>query len=577
VVGALGTVGEDTSEGASMSEKNPGVRDTPTMKIAEIDTANREKIRRDLGDIAGLADLIKERGKGVKGQGMIQPVAISQDKCLIKGLRRIKAAEILGWDEVPYHVVHGVDGLLEHLTAYREADQGRKEMTLSERLAFAEDIRRLEEAEAKDRQREGGRAGGEGSGKLPEASTGDTRDKVGKAIRMSGKSCEHGLAVLAAAKAEPEKYGKLVEQMDKDGKVNPAYRKLVGMRNAEKYKGLADQHATDHPNEHFNIHQGKMEDLLCNLLDNDSVGLFLTDPPWMKPQLYGELARLAKDKLRPGGLCAAYVGNLCAAAAIVEMSKHLEWWGMITIRLGGRGDYSPDRNVKLAALSVVVFGKPPLGMAPEFCINLIHGAGPEKELYEWGQGQPEAEVLVTTLSYPGELVVDPFCGSGTIPAAAKATKRRWVATELDPERVKLARWRVHGEREMDPSEWPRPWSAPAKPQRLADSFTLRLGLHKARHMWSLLTHEERRRVLDETAAASDPLVVGLRRRLEPRVNEPVETRWEMEARERRERLEAEARLPPPTRVERELMQARERGDANEVARLRLRPRERGAE
>ena len=34
--------------------------------------------------------------------------------------------------------------------------------------------------------------------------------------------------------------------------------------------------------------------------------MILTDPPYLKPELYGRLAELAAVKLMPGGLCLAY-------------------------------------------------------------------------------------------------------------------------------------------------------------------------------------------------------------------------------------------------------------------------------
>jgi len=40
------------------------------------------------------------------------------------------------------------------------------------------------------------------------------------------------------------------------------------------------------------------------------------------------------------------------------------------------------------------------------------------------------------------IVVDPFCGGGTIVAAAKKLGRRWLATEMDNATALVARKRV---------------------------------------------------------------------------------------------------------------------------------------
>ena len=55
-----------------------------------------------------------------------------------------------------------------------------------------------------------------------------------------------------------------------------------------------------------------------------------------------------------------------------------------------------------------------------------------REFLEW-------VILMTT--DPGDLVVDPFCGSGSLVAAAEATGRRYVAGDISPEFVALSKTR----------------------------------------------------------------------------------------------------------------------------------------
>lgn len=53
-----------------------------------------------------------------------------------------------------------------------------------------------------------------------------------------------------------------------------------------------------------------------------------------------------------------------------------------------------------------------------------------------------ARDFVTTWSNPGELVLDPFCGSGTTPLAAKELNREWVGVELNPKYCAIAEARL---------------------------------------------------------------------------------------------------------------------------------------
>ena len=62
---------------------------------------------------------------------------------------------------------------------------------------------------------------------------GKTRDKIGAALGISGRTVDKIAAVVAAAKAEPGKYGKLAVDMDRTGLVNGPFKRLKNMRQAE--------------------------------------------------------------------------------------------------------------------------------------------------------------------------------------------------------------------------------------------------------------------------------------------------------------------------------------------------------
>ncbi|MGH9051888.1 MAG: DNA-methyltransferase, partial [Acidimicrobiia bacterium] len=50
--------------------------------------------------------------------------------------------------------------------------------------------------------------------------------------------------------------------------------------------------------------------------------------------------------------------------------------------------------------------------------------------------------LIKLYTYPGDLIVDPFAGSGTTAVAARLTGRRFLAVDIDPDYVELARRRL---------------------------------------------------------------------------------------------------------------------------------------
>jgi SAM-dependent methyltransferase len=66
-----------------------------------------------------------------------------------------------------------------------------------------------------------------------------------------------------------------------------------------------------------------------------------------------------------------------------------------------------------------------------------------------------------TEGFAGEIILDPFCGTGTTCAVAKRMGRRWVGIDINPAYVEMARERVEGaERDGGPQllcgfgKWP---------------------------------------------------------------------------------------------------------------------------
>jgi N6-adenosine-specific RNA methylase IME4 len=178
-----------------------------------------ERARKDMGDIASLAQNIAEIG-------LLHPVVISKtgDK-LIAGERRIRAYELLGWTKIPVTVVD----LAEIARGERAENLERKDFTWSEAASIGLKAEPLRAAEAKERQ---GTRTDKLPGKLPEGSTGDTRDHVAKGTGKKARSLAKAMVVVAASEAEPDNkfLAKLVEQMDETGNVNGPYKRLKVMR-----------------------------------------------------------------------------------------------------------------------------------------------------------------------------------------------------------------------------------------------------------------------------------------------------------------------------------------------------------
>jgi N6-adenosine-specific RNA methylase IME4 len=186
----------------------------PTSTLPLADILIGERHRRDMGDVATLAASIDEIG-------LLHPIVVHSDGTLIAGARRLAACMSLGWKEIPVTVID-----LDQIVRGEFAENAyRKNFLPSEIEAIRRAMAPAETAAAKERK---------SSRKL--SGTGiDTRDKIGAFAGVSGRQVEKIAAVVAAAEAEPEKYSKLVRDMDRGG-VNGPYKRLKVLRQSEAIK-----------------------------------------------------------------------------------------------------------------------------------------------------------------------------------------------------------------------------------------------------------------------------------------------------------------------------------------------------
>jgi site-specific DNA-methyltransferase (adenine-specific) len=77
-----------------------------------------------------------------------------------------------------------------------------------------------------------------------------------------------------------------------------------------------------------------------------------------------------------------------------------------------------------------------LGIADVITVPRIRGGYPAEKPAE------VAEVLINQSSQPGEVVADPFMGSGSVGVAALRLKRRFLGNDLNPEAVQIAGQRL---------------------------------------------------------------------------------------------------------------------------------------
>jgi hypothetical protein len=172
------------------------------------------------------------------------------------------------------------------------------------------------------------------------------------------------------------------------------------------------------------------------------VNAIFTDPPyedecaWCWEWLSIEGARV----LKPGGFLVTYAGKHALPEVYAGLSSHLTyWWTFAGIQLDGSSRLW-SKHLFSAWRPLLVYVKPPVPVTP--WMPDARTTNRDKNHHKWGQGQDLVAFYMERMTQPGDLILEPFCGGGTVPAVAKTLGRRYLAFEVLPEAYEEARKRL---------------------------------------------------------------------------------------------------------------------------------------
>lgn len=186
-----------------------------------------ERCRKDLGDLNALA-------ASIDAVGLLHPPVVTEDLQLVVGERRLEAVKLLGWDDVPVTVAVNMADVQRALYAERDENTCRKDLSPSEAVAIGVLIEEIERPAAEAREKAGVATEPDPVQSLHRVPTGKTRDLAGSAVGLSGWSYQKAKAVVEAAEEDPATFAHLVEEMDRTGKVDGAFKALKKQRGEEE-------------------------------------------------------------------------------------------------------------------------------------------------------------------------------------------------------------------------------------------------------------------------------------------------------------------------------------------------------
>jgi hypothetical protein len=225
------------------------------------------------------------------------------------------------------------------------------------------------------------------------------------------------------------------------------YLQREQIRASERHSALQEAQ-TVNPERRLMVLRGDFREVLTeSLVASDSVNFILTDPPYAEKYLplWSDLSRFAARVLKPGRLLAAYSGNYYLDKVLAALCESLHYVWTAAVMNGSPPDTVFPRQIMTYWKPVLLFSKgeyQPLKKR-EWFRDRIEGDGRIKSHHEWQQGVGEAKQLIEYFTFEGDLVVDPFTGSGTSGIASKLLGRRFVGCDIDEKNVGIALHRIN--------------------------------------------------------------------------------------------------------------------------------------
>jgi hypothetical protein len=187
-------------------------------------------------------------------------------------------------------------------------------------------------------------------------------------------------------------------------------------------------------------------DFLTNyhILGAESVDCIITDPPYVKEWLgnFEAFAAAAEHVLKPGGFLITYLGHIHLDQIMAQMTPYLDYYWLAVLKHAGTTAAVHSRSVTCGYKPILILQKAPKTKPKRYFCDVILGTGREKDAHEWQQGEEELRQLFEPFTDPGDVVLDPFMGSGTTIAMAKKLNRRAIGFDIDGDNVAIVTARV---------------------------------------------------------------------------------------------------------------------------------------
>lgn len=184
---------------------------------------------------------------------------------------------------------------------------------------------------------------------------------------------------------------------------------------------------------------GDFKNVLSDIPDN-SIDCIITDPPYPYEfiECWTDLAIFAKRVLKHNGFCIAYSGQYNLPEVIFRMTEYLDYYWTFAVYHEGQTQIVNAVNLICRWKPVLIFqnGKKKLqNTVQDYFISEQR----EKTGHDWQQSISGIDYLIEMFTKPGDIICEPFAGSGTTIKSALKKGRNIIASEIDETTYNIAK------------------------------------------------------------------------------------------------------------------------------------------
>ncbi len=419
------------------------------------------------GDETADPDLIES----IKNKGILETLVIRDDDVILSGHRRWMAAKELKLDKVPCRSITFSDALDEE-EALIEFNRQRKK-TPEQIYNEVQHLRPIIKIRNEEKQKAAGEAGAEfgvlgGRPKKDEEKPLTEKSQQGVSRKKKGKKKKkRELTTLEEAAAKVGMSSNSLKKLEElknaassgddvatdqwtlynSGKVvlNTAYnawKKALALEERREELARKAAEAKELPPSVTVLHGDFLTEY--SKIGKESVDCIITDPPYVNGWLdnYEAFAIAAEYVLKPGGFLISYVGHIHLDQILAQMTPYLDFYWIACLKHAGTTKSVHSRSVQCGMKPILVLQKEPRTKPKRYFNDLIQGTGREKGAHEWQQGEEELRQIFEPFTDPGDTILDPFMGSGTVIAMGQKMGRKVIGFDIDPLNVEIVKGRV---------------------------------------------------------------------------------------------------------------------------------------